>query len=335
MKNIKTCFFATTFLVIFSSCSYISGPDGLFPETKNKFFEEELHPDLVLPSEDVEIVKDDHYPPITQTLSTLEAQDIPSPRQIFSSGESNEVQLRRLGELMWVYVETLPSTSWPIIKNYFQASSLSIIDANPDSGIMLINYSDAFNFRVTVEHGIKEASSEIFLATVAKDNVSLVEQTPEFIQSELSKVVQFFASSVASFSGTSLAAQNLNDRKKTKIFNVDERTIIELNLGFNRAWSAVSRALDAGNITSNDIDREKGIFLVSYAAESEEKSSWFSFLNFSNTQENDGSLLLGEEAEFKIILETSENKTNIFVEPLGGSMEEAEALISKINELLS
>ena len=57
MKNIKTCFFATTFLVIFSSCSYISGPDGLFPETKNKFFEEELHPDLVLPSEDVEIVK--------------------------------------------------------------------------------------------------------------------------------------------------------------------------------------------------------------------------------------------------------------------------------------
>ena len=64
-------------------------------------------------------------------------------------------------------------------------------------------------------------------------------------------------------------------------------------------------------------------------------NTWFSFLSFSNTQENDGSLLLGEEAEFKIILETSENKTNIFVEPLGGSMEEAEALISKINELLS
>ena len=129
-----------------SSCSYISGPEGLFPETKDKFFDEKLSPDLKLPSADVAINKDDHYPPISDGIPAAEVQDIPAPRQIFSSGESNEVQLRRLGELMWVYVETLPSTSWPIIKNYFQASSLSIIDANPDSGIMLINYSDAFNW---------------------------------------------------------------------------------------------------------------------------------------------------------------------------------------------
>ena len=30
IKDINTFFFATTFLVIFSSCSYISGPDWLF-----------------------------------------------------------------------------------------------------------------------------------------------------------------------------------------------------------------------------------------------------------------------------------------------------------------
>ena len=332
MKYSKNQFFLLT-LCCLASCSYISGPEGLFPETKNKFFEEELAPDLDLPSSDLAIQKEDHYPPISQGIPLAEIQDIPSPRQIFSSGGSNEVQLRRLGELMWVYVESLPSTSWPITKSYFESSSMPILENDPDAGIMLIKYSDSLNFKVTIEHGIKESSTEIFLTTYLTDPNAPNASEPEFIQKELSKIVEFFASSASSFSGTSLAAQNLNDRKKARIFNLNDRTIIELNLGFDRAWSAISRALTAGNITSNDIDRDNGIFLVSYSVESEQKG-WFSFLNFSD-DEDDGSLLLGEAAEFKIILKPENDKTNIYVESLEGSSEDAEALISKINELLS
>jgi len=332
MKHLKNSSLLLMLMVI-SSCSYISGPDGMFPETKDKFFDEKLSPDLKLPSTDVAINKDDHYPPISDGIPAAEVQDIPAPRQIFSSGESNEVQLRRLGELMWVYVETLPSTSWPITKNYFEASSMSILDSDPDAGIMHIQYSDALNLKITIEHGIKEASTEIFLSSYNSDEGVSAKQDPEFIQKELEKIVQFFASSASSFSGTSLAAQNLNDRKKAKIFNVNDQTIIELNLGFDRAWSAVSRALEAGNITSNDIDRDNGIFLVSYSVESDSRS-WFSFLNFNDEEIND-SLLLGESAEFRIVLESKDDKTNIIVESLEGTKEEANSLLSKINELLS
>jgi len=332
MKNLIN-YFSFIVLISISSCSYISGSEGLFPDTKDKFFDEKLSPDLKLPSSDIAINKDDHYPPISQGIPAAKIQDIPAPRQIFSSGESNEVQLRRLGELMWVYIETLPSTSWPITKNYFEASSMSIIDADPDAGILLIKHSDTLNLKITIEHGIKEASTEIFLSPFSSDENLSIDKNPEFVQQELEKIVEFFASSASSFSGTSLAAQNLNDRKKAKIFNVNDQTIIELNLGFDRAWSAVSRALEAGNITSNDIDRDNGIFLVSYSVESE-RSSWFSFLNFNN-DENKSSLLLGEAAEFRIMLESKDDKTNILVESLEGTKEEAEALISKINELLS
>ena len=94
-------------------------------------------------NDSTKIQKDDHYPPIGLNENFVEVQNIPAPRQIFSSGESNEIQLRRLGELMWVYVETLPSTSWPIAKNYFEALSLNIIDANPDTGIILVEFSDS------------------------------------------------------------------------------------------------------------------------------------------------------------------------------------------------
>ena len=54
MKHLKnSCFLLM--MIFTSSCSYISGPDGMFPETKDKFFEEKLSPDLKLPSSDVAI----------------------------------------------------------------------------------------------------------------------------------------------------------------------------------------------------------------------------------------------------------------------------------------
>jgi outer membrane protein assembly factor BamC len=332
MKNIQS-FCSFLLIICVTSCSYISGPEGMFPETKYKFFEEEVNSDLTLDDEDLQIITDDHYPPITEGIAVAEEQDIPAPRQIFSSGESNEVQLRRLGELMWVYIETMPSTAWPIAKNYIEASSMSIVTANPDTGIFIIEHSENLNLQLVIEHGIKEASTEIFLRSNKNLDGVGEDLDSTFIQTELEKIVQYFASSVSSFAGTSLAAQNLNDRKKAKIFNLNNQTMIELDLGFDRAWSAVSRALTAGNITSNDIDRDNGIFLVSYSAESE-KSSWFSFLNFTDNENND-SLLLNEAAEFKIILTTKEGKTNILVKSLTGANDEAEQLISKINELLS
>jgi len=332
MKNIQS-FCSLLLIICVTSCSYISGPEGMFPETKYKFFEEVVNPDITLDDEDLQIITDDHYPPITEGIAAAEEQDIPAPRQIFSSGESNEVQLRRLGELMWVYIETMPSTAWPIPKNYIEASSMSIVTANPDTGIFIIEHSKNLNLQLVIEHGIKEASTEIFLRSNKNLDGVGEDLDSTFIQTELEKIVQYFASSVSSFAGTSLAAQNLNDRKKAKIFNLNNQTMIELDLGFDRAWSAVSRALTAGNITSNDIDRDNGIFLVSYSAESE-KSSWFSFLNFTDN-ENNHSLLLNEAAEFKIILTTKEGKTNILVKSLTGANDEAEQLISKINELLS
>ena len=332
MKNIQS-FCSFLLIICVTSCSYISGPEGMFPETKYKFFEEEVNSDLTLDDENLQIITDDHYPPITEGIAAAEEQDIPAPRQIFSSGESNEVQLRRLGELMWVYIETMPSTAWPIAKNYIEASSMSIVTANPDTGIFIFEHSENLNLQLVIEHGIKEASTEIFLRSNKNLDGAGEDLDSTFIQTELEKIVQYFASSVSSFAGTSLAAQNLNDRKKAKIFNLNNQTMIELDLGFDRAWSAVSRALTAGNITSNDIDRDNGIFLVSYSAESE-KSSWFSFLNFTDNENND-SLLLNEAAEFKIILTTKEGKTNILVKSLTGANEEAEQLISKINELLS
>ena len=158
MKNTLIGFLTVTFI---SSCSYLTGPEGLFPETKYDFLEEEVAPSLRIPEELDKIDKENHYP-IAYTLNNNIAKDVPKPRQVFSSGGASEVQLRRLGELMWIYVETLPSTAWPISKNYWETSSYQIISTDAETGVIKVAIDDNSSYEMIIEHGIKEASTEIF-----------------------------------------------------------------------------------------------------------------------------------------------------------------------------
>ena len=322
-------FYSIIFLFIFSSCSYIAGPEGLFPPTKDEFLKEKVEQDIQLPSDLALISKENHYP-VDEISETLENQDVPKPRQIFSTSGDSSVQLRRLGELMWVYVETLPSTSWPISKSYWDTSSYQVINADPATGEIAINFDESTKLKMKIEHGIKEASTEIFLVQVDKTSNEIL-SNPELIQTELSNLVNYFADSVGQFSGTSLAAQNLNEMKKAKIFVDNGQTVIELDLNFDRAWSSVTKAIDSANIIANDKDRSNGIFYVSY--ESEEEEGFFSFLNFGRSKSRNTTVF--GDAKFEVKISEKNNKTYVRAYSKDGKIEEAEELISKINESLS
>ena len=315
-------------LILTTSCSYISGPEGLFPPTKNAFLKEKVEEDMLLPNDLDTIMIENHYPvEIGETLSNDEK--VPKPRQIFASSGNSSVQLRRLGELMWIYVETLPSTSWPITKSYWNTSSYETISANPQSGEIIINFDEGSYLNMKIEHGIKEASTEIFLTQIDKSSNEIL-SNPDLIQSELSSLVSYFADTVDQFTGTSLAAQNLNDLKKTRIFVENGRTVIELDLNFDRAWSSVTKAMDAAEIFANDKDRSNGIFYVSY--EEEENRG---FLSFLNPRKNEDKKVLSDDAQFEVKIIEKNNKTYVRAYSKDGKIEESEKLISKINESLS
>ncbi len=322
MKKLLTILFLTT------SCSYISGPEGLFPPTKNAFLKEKVEEDMLLPNDLDTIMIENHYPvEIGETLSN--DQKVPKPRQIFASSGNSSVQLRRLGELMWIYVETLPSTSWPITKSYWNTSSYETISANPQSGEIIINFDEGSFLNMKIEHGIKEASTEIFLTQIDKNSNEII-SNPDLIQSELSSLVSYFADTVDQFTGTSLAAQNLNDLKKTRIFVENGRTVIELDLNFDRAWSSVTKAMDAAEIFANDKDRSNGIFYVSYVEEDNR-----GFLSFLNPRKNEDKKVLSDDAQFEVKIIEKNNKTYVRAYSKDGKIDESEKLISKINESLS
>ena len=315
---------------LLSSCASLTGPEGAFPDTKYDFLDEELSEDVVT-TDDLELRgEEDHYPIDVAAQDTI-FQEVPKPRQIFSAGGASEVQLRRLGELLWIYVETLPSTTWPITRSYWETSEFQLLDANPETGEMLIDFDEEINFKITIEHGIKESSSEIFLSGVQKDEGASVELDQDEIQPYLEDIVSYIADSVGTFSGTSLAAQSLNDRKKSRIFSENERTVIELDLNFERAWSTVSRAINASQIISNDRNRDEGIFYVSLSAQ--EESDELRFNPFSFLRRNPSEQIA--DPEYIILVSRSGSKTLIRAEAMTGSIQDAEDLLSILNESLS
>jgi len=313
-----------------ASCSYISGPEGYFPSTKEDFLKEKVEKDIDLPENLKLTFVENHYP-VNGLEESINNQGVPKPRQIFATSGNSSVQLRRLGELMWIYVETLPSTSWPISKSYWDTSSYETIETDPLTGEIQIKFDDLSFLEMKIEHGIKEASTEIFLNQIDLASNEII-SNPELIQSELSNLVNYFAESVSQFSGTSLAAQNLNEMKKAKIFVENGQTTIELNLNFDRAWSSVTKAMDASNVVTNDKDRSNGIFYVSYADNEEEKGI-FSFLNFNKDNTSARASLDG--ATFEVKITEKNNKTYVRAYSKDGKIEDAEKLISKINESLS
>lgn len=317
-------------MFLLSSCASLTGPEGAFPDTKYDFLDEELSEDVVT-TDDLELRgEEDHYPIDVAAQDTI-FQEVPKPRQIFSAGGASEVQLRRLGELLWIYVETLPSTTWPITRSYWETSEFQLLDANPETGEMLIDFDEEINFKITIEHGIKESSSEIFLSGVQKDEGASVELDQDEIQPYLEDIVSYIADSVGTFSGTSLAAQSLNDRKKSRIFSENERTVIELDLNFERAWSTVSRAINASQIISNDRNRDEGIFYVSLSAQEESDESRFN--PFSFLRRNPSEQIA--DPEYIILVSRSGSKTLIRAEAMTGNIQDAEDLLSILNESLS
>ncbi|MDA9688196.1 outer membrane protein assembly factor BamC [Gammaproteobacteria bacterium] len=327
MKHLFT-FLPLIFFV--TSCSIIGGPNGYFPEKKYDFLEEEIEADITLPSNLDSPDTENHYP-VGDPSNLENVLEVPKPRQIFSSSGDSSVQLRRLGELMWIYIETLPSTSWPISKNYWDTSEYDVIKADPVSGEIDIDFSQSSKLQMRVEHGIKEASTEVFLYKINKISGD-IESDPEFVQIEMEKMIDYYADSLSNFTGTSLAAQNLNEMKKAKIFTEDGMTVISLDLNFDRAWSSVSKALNAAEIVTNDRDRSNGTFYVSFAEKDDRRFRLFGGRSSNdNTQNNQ----FGQSSQFEITITQENNKSYVRAISKNGNIEESELLLSKINESLS
>ncbi len=309
-------------LLILASC--VSDPAK---QSRNAYLLEEEDNTLSEVIEDITILLD-LYPINGEIDKEKLSYELQRPRQFFSSGSNNEIRLHKLGQIRWLYVESLPSSVWPILNQYIEnENDLSIKISDPDEGVIeteIFNKKDKeVKYRFKVEHGIRQASTELFFTELVKqeNDWAILDNDNSEADEFLRKLLDYFSSATVS-QGTSLVALNLNQGRKSEVINTnDGKSYIKLSIGFARTWAALNRALKEAAINVKDLNREEGYVLINYGLPEEEGIL--------------ARLRKSEPKEYKIIVRSSsEDLTQIMLDSEEWN-DELESLLSEINQSLS
>ena len=309
-------------LLVLSSCV-----SDTSKQSRNAYLLEEEDKTLSEVIEDITILLD-LYPINGEIDKEKLSYELQRPRQFFSSGSNNEIRLHKLGQIRWLYVESLPSSEWPILNQYIEnENDLSIGISDPDEGVIeteIFNRKDKeVKYRFKVEHGIRQASTELFFTELVKqeNDWAILDNDNSEADDFLRKLLDYFSSATVS-QGTSLVALNLNQGRKSEVINTDDgKSYIKLSIGFARTWAALNRALKEAAINVKDLNREEGYVLINYGLPEEEGIL--------------ARLRKSEPKEYKIIVRSSsEDLTKIMLDSEEWN-DELESLLSEINQSLS
>ena len=167
-------------IFLFSSCSFI------LQDHKDDYLKEEQTEVLKVPLDKNVRQTFDYYPVPLVGLKELvmDTYEVPLPQQFFSSGSSNEIRLHKLGELRWLYVESLPSSVWPMMKDFWSTSKYGLDYEDPNLGVIdsqvvkIGNTNTKTKLRMKIEHGIRQSSSELFIYHLVKENSDSLVRVP-------------------------------------------------------------------------------------------------------------------------------------------------------------
>jgi len=260
------------------------------------------------------------FPIPAKGQSFLKEGELPRPKKIFSSTGSENVEVRRLGEIYWIYVEALPSKSWPLIKDYLAQSNYNLVNEDPSIGKIRAEKNNFFD--ITLEHGIKNNSSEIYL--LDDDNKSLELESFE-------ELAAYISLNLPGYEGNSIAAQGLNLNKKARIVYVKKEIGIEFRLPYDRTWSALSRAVDKAGLVVADRNRELKYIQIKL----EEQQEGFFVDLFRGQNPFNNNLSEDVEADYELIFTESGDNTILEFKKLSDIEFSVDELVDIINESLS
>ena len=260
----------------------------------------------------LEVLDEFPYPP--KSPSFIKEGEVPRPKKIFSSQGSENVEVRRLGEIYWIYIEALPSKSWPLIKDFLLDNEYELLNDDPTLG--KITAKKASQFFLTLEHGIKNNSSEIYLLDSNNNSMEL---------NYFEELAAYISENLPGYEGNSIAAQGLNLNKKARIVYVKKEIGIEFRLPFDRTWSALSKAVEKADLKIADRNRE--LKYIQIKLDDKDEGFFRNLFSAQNASE--------VEADYELIFSESEGNTILEFKKLSDIEVSVDELVDIINESLS
>jgi outer membrane protein assembly factor BamC len=221
-----------------------------------------------------------------------------------ASGGSTEVlpqvgaaRIVREGNQRWLVVDLPPAQVWPVVRDFWVESGFELMLDNPETGIMETDWKEqrpptdswlrnklASVLGSAYSSGIREKfrarlevagkGTDVFvsqrgmtekLVGVQADSTmwTMNPPSPEIEAEYLQRLLlRFLPQQVKAREAAALETVVLPSR--SKLIDVDGRSVVQLPDTFDRSWRQVGLALDRSGFTVEDRDRSNGIYFIRY-----------------------------------------------------------------------
>lgn len=290
-----------------SGCGWLWGEEGYFRDRSGDYLTARETAPMQLPP-DVQARRIEPLLPVPAGVPTRSGGEfeVPRPQALRAAEQASDFSLQRSGEQRWVVAQRSPAEVWPLARQFFEESGLGIAAEHPQTGELVSTWQplerlpaglrrhaadeDAeISVRLRVEPGVQRNTSEIFLLSNTRPAGSSAEPAwPERSQAPaldgaLVERLQDSLSSAGRGGSVSLLADRSFDAPNRVSLGRDGsgNPLLTLGTDFERAWSAVGRALQEADVRVDDMNRSLGVYYINLAegaAKPDEAPGFFSRL---------------------------------------------------------
>src|SRR5690554_6960819 len=282
---------------------------GLLTDRTNYYVDAKRHAPLVVPDGlSQERLQDDYAIPPIESQRTLAAEFVvPPPPEVDTKVLEEQYSIRQSDDQVWLLVGEEPGRLWPALARFWSEQGLEVVDSLAREGLVLTNAAGSTarshnlleslgldpnagrRFQLKLDQGLKRGTSELSVRllpanTAVQPLETLWQQAdpdPQREQQLLEMLMSYLQAEEAERS-YSLVAQDISTGAKVFLQTEADEPFIRLDLSFERAWSALDKALQDARVRVVDFNRSEGVYLVSFGLDDESSSWWPSWLSFKS-----------------------------------------------------
>ncbi|MFM1896839.1 MAG: hypothetical protein RLZZ385_1913 [Pseudomonadota bacterium] len=318
-------------LMLLTGCNYLTGENGYFRDRQGDYLKAPIEPDMQVPPNLDSYTLDPLYviPVMVEPPTDEFASRVPRPQPLDTNRPEGVVIQRVSGEA-WIVIAATPQQVWPRVRDYWTGGGTVLDYENPQAGIMetgwLDNATDPTRLeriRVRIEPGLRAGSSEIYVLHLDRFRTEpppALVTWPEASLSEgrgyeiLEQISQYLAdrTDIYSSSSASLLAGNLaGDSKATFKTGANGGQVLDIRIGYARAWAQMAQALERAGISVLNSDRDAGEVRVAYSGAGDEAQRPGFFGRLLGRGNDDG----GDLPQFILHLEETATGVRITARP--------------------
>lgn len=191
----------------------------------------------------------------------LSRRNLPRAREVISTGLTQSISLRKLGDQHWLSADMAPSSLWPLIKQYWETEGEGIVREDALAGVLetqaVSEDGTPVSYLITIEAGLRSSSAELHLRRTGD------EADRGRVVDRYRAILKYLGA--ASELSSSLLVQHLDFRPKMST-GTDEAgyPYLLLRVTRARAWSLLATAVSNLSWPRLGADRSKGVIQVEF-----------------------------------------------------------------------